>query len=236
MDMGCEHKQLGRTVSSGGGSGSSGGTSDDDSSDADADGDSDEDTALQATASADYDATPAVVEGLSNVKYVAAGECTQCSCSRRNTCRRNNCYKVYAWGYNSKGQLGIDDKTVTESVTPMLVVAGEAVGKDSTVDTDGTEYLSNILGVTAGGNQTLVITNNYEVYTWGGDEKGQLGVDSKMNRFAPVKVWKGDTFNQDESISKERNRCGNGCKPYRNNQMTVMYGHGVIILQVNLVQ
>ncbi len=69
------HKQLGRTVSSGGGSGSSGGTSDDDSSDADADGDdSDEDTALQATtASADYDATPAVVEGLSNVKYVAAG-------------------------------------------------------------------------------------------------------------------------------------------------------------------
>ena len=55
--------------------GSSGGTSDDDSSDADADGDdSDEDTALQATtASADYDATPAVVEGLSNVKYVAAG-------------------------------------------------------------------------------------------------------------------------------------------------------------------
>jgi len=29
-----------------------------------------------------------------------------------------------------------NDKTVTESVTPMLVVAGEAAGKDSTVDTE----------------------------------------------------------------------------------------------------
>ena len=101
----------------------------------------------------------------------------------------------------------------------MLVVAGEAVGKDSTVDTDGTEYLSNILGVTAGGNQTLVITNNYEVYTWGGDEKGQLGVDSKIDRFAPVKGMEGRYIqSRRRSISKERNRCGNGCKPYRNNQ------------------
>ena len=31
-------------------------------------------------------------------------------------------------------------------------------------------------------------TNNYEVYTWGGDEKGQLGVDSKIDRFAPNAV------------------------------------------------
>ena len=192
------HKQLGRTVSSGGGSGSSGGTSDDDSSDADADGD-DADTALQATtASADYDATPAVVEGLSNVKYVAAGSAHSVAVTEETLADGTTVTKVYAWGYNSKGQLGIDDKTVTESVTPMLVVAGEAAGKDSTVDANSDEYLSNILGVTAGGNQTLVITNNYEVYTWGGDEKGQLGVDSKIDRFAPVKVWKGDTFNQDE--------------------------------------
>ena len=99
------HKQLGRTVSSGGGSGSSGGTSDDDSSDADADGDdSDEDTALQATtASADYDATPAVVEGLSNVKYVAAGSAHSVAVTEETLADGTTVTKVYAWGYNSKG-------------------------------------------------------------------------------------------------------------------------------------
>ncbi|MBQ6499519.1 MAG: hypothetical protein IJI48_06425, partial [Ruminococcus sp.] len=138
----------------------------------------------------DDDPVPDAISGLSNVKYVAAG--------MSHSIAVTNDGAVYAWGDNTYGQLGQgDDFTDTYSITPVRVLAGETDYMNRT-DVGGTLYLSNIYGVTAGGNQTLVITDtNFKVYAWGQNTNGQLGNDSKINAAAPIQVLKGGSFNAD---------------------------------------
>ena len=72
---------------------------------------------------------------------------------------------LWAWGYNSNGQLG--DGATIDSFSPKLISAGT-----STV---------NWKSVAAGGMHTAAIKSDGTLWAWGTDYYGQLGVGEAMN-------------------------------------------------------
>jgi len=81
---------------------------------------------------------------------------------------------VWAAGYNENGELGQNNGTTT---TTFVQVKNE----------DGNGYLQNIVGITASGNSSYAMTKEGEVYSWGYNRYGQLGVNDGTNRLLPVK-------------------------------------------------
>lgn len=82
---------------------------------------------------------------------------------------------VWAAGYNENGELGQNNGTTT---TTFVQVKNE----------DGNGYLQNIVGITASGNSSYAMTKEGEVYSWGYNRYGQLGVNDGTNRLLPVKM------------------------------------------------
>lgn len=81
---------------------------------------------------------------------------------------------VYAWGYNGNGQLGVGD--VTNRSSPVLVLGGRkavAVSAGAGNSQNGSSYL-----LTAAG----------DIYAWGLNANGQLGVGDVTPRSSPVLV------------------------------------------------
>ena len=81
---------------------------------------------------------------------------------------------VWAWGDNSYGQLGIGvkgnptDSSKTSCLTPMQVVTGE---QDSS-----STYLEDIIQISAGPTFAMALDRKGNVYTWGQNNVGQLGL------------------------------------------------------------
>ena len=82
---------------------------------------------------------------------------------------------VWMAGLNSDGQLGIES---TESQSTFLQVKNE----------DGTGYLTNIKSISAGQYTMFAITNDGEVYGWGENGSGQLGISNTEDQKLPVKT------------------------------------------------
>ncbi len=82
---------------------------------------------------------------------------------------------VWAWGYNNYGQLG--DGTTTNSNIPVQVK-----------DVSGTGYLSGIIKISVGYSHAVVLRNDGTLWAWGYNYYGQLGDDSRINRYTPVPV------------------------------------------------
>lgn len=85
---------------------------------------------------------------------------------------------IYSWGLNSYGQLGTGN--IVAKTTPVAVLAGAA----------GTDDLTGMTGVSAGGTHTLAFVNLGSVYAWGNNSGGELGDNSSIARAIPVKVRK----------------------------------------------
>lgn len=84
---------------------------------------------------------------------------------------------LYAWGYNSSGELGVGNTTTRSS--PVQVLGGLTFVDVQTPPADlGAEY---VMGVTSTG----------AIYAWGSNFKGQLGVNDTTNRSSPVAVLGG---------------------------------------------
>jgi len=82
--------------------------------------------------------------------------------------------KVYAWGRGRNGQLG--DDTATQRNVPVEVdVSGVLSGK-------------TIIEIAGGIYHSLALDSDGKVYSWGLNDKGQLGDDSTTQRNAPVAV------------------------------------------------
>ncbi len=88
----------------------------------------------------------------------------------------------YNWGYNAAGQLG--DGTTTDRAVPVKV-----------------ELRSPVAHVFQGGSgplngQTIAILNDGSVWTWGNNDRGQLGTGSETSSDLPVRVHvpRGVTF------------------------------------------
>lgn len=107
---------------------------------------------------------------LSGVVNITAGEWYSCA--------QLSSGNEYCWGSNSNGQLG--NNTTTESNTPVEVVG---VG--------GTGYLSGVVSVTSGQENSCALTSSGYVYCWGSGFEGDLGDNSTSDTSTPVEVWTG---------------------------------------------
>ena len=85
---------------------------------------------------------------------------------------------VYAWGGNSYGQLGIN--STDEHDYPIQVQGPGGV--------DFSGYLSDVKAVAAGEHHSLALKNDGTVWAWGGNNNGQLGINSKHEQHTPVQV------------------------------------------------
>ena len=93
------------------------------------------------------------------------------SAGREHTCAIFNDNKVYCWGRNNGGQLGIG--STTDSTTPSVL----DLGTDKTATT-----------ISAGNNHSCAILNDNSVKCWGTNSFGQLGDGSKTRRTSPIAV------------------------------------------------
>jgi alpha-tubulin suppressor-like RCC1 family protein len=79
---------------------------------------------------------------------------------------------VWAWGNNSKGQLG--NNTLVASSSSVQVVMPNVDEKPDDLN-DDTLPLSGIIAIAAGGSHALALKNDGTIYAWGYNEFGQLG-------------------------------------------------------------
>jgi|GEM_PF-2829369 len=103
---------------------------------------------------------PVQVPSLADIVAIAAGINHSVALARDGS--------VYVWGDNTDGQLGIG--TTVNSETPVLV----------------TGMTGKIVSIAGGGNHTLAITSDEQIYTWGRNNVGQIGNATKENQFSPV--------------------------------------------------
>ena len=81
---------------------------------------------------------------------------------------------VYAWGDNSKGELG-DGSTINKN-TPVRITENDAIkGK-------------TFIAVSAGTKFSVALASDGSVYTWGDNERGSLGNGSITDSSVPVKA------------------------------------------------
>ena len=81
---------------------------------------------------------------------------------------------VYAWGDNSKGELG--DSTTINKNTPVRITENEAI--------KGKTFIS----VSAGTTFSMALASDGTIYTWGDNSRGELGNGSTTNSSVPVKA------------------------------------------------
>jgi alpha-tubulin suppressor-like RCC1 family protein len=108
---------------------------------------------------------------------VVGGITTWCQVSASNchTVAVTTSGDVWAWGFNSVGQLG--DDTVTSRRSPVSVVGG----------------ISTWCQVSGGGYHTVAVTTSGDAWAWGCNGQGRLGDNTATNRSAPVSIVGGIT-------------------------------------------
>ncbi|MFT4185715.1 MAG: hypothetical protein QM613_00550, partial [Micrococcaceae bacterium] len=83
---------------------------------------------------------------------------------------------LYAWGNNSKGQIG--DNTTTNRTSPISITVS---------DVTSWQYVSAGAG-SSGVSHSLAIAENGDLYAWGNNSSGQLGDGTNVNKLVPTKI------------------------------------------------
>jgi len=109
--------------------------------------------------------TPIKVQDIGPVSLTASG--------RHHSLAVSN-DKLYGWGKNSTGQLGIGSNS-NEVTSPTLV---------PNFPPDGT----TIKAIAVGSYHSLCLLSNGDLYSWGWNDSGQLGIGSDVSKSAPVQV------------------------------------------------
>lgn len=107
------------------------------------------------------------VTGGTNWKNVSCGETATGAIKTDGT--------LWMWGFNGSGQLG--DNTVTSRSSPVQTVAG------------GTNWRQ----VNPSGNFCAAIKTDGTLWTWGFNDRGQLGDGTTVNKSSPVQTARGGT-------------------------------------------
>lgn len=93
-----------------------------------------------------------------------------------HSCAMTSSKKVYCWGSNVVGQLGINSKTPNKTEKPRPVYVGEGgIPSDQTV-----------LDMGSGSNRGCVVVSNGRSYCWGRNTEGQIGDGTYTNRYTPT--------------------------------------------------
>jgi RHS repeat-associated protein len=106
--------------------------------------------------------TPVQVPSLDHVVAIAAGDSTLYALKSDGT--------AVAWGYNGNGQVGNGTATVNFR-TPQTVPG-----------------LSRIVAIGAGGLHGIALRSNGDVFTWGDNDSGQLGNNTRTSSTSPIRV------------------------------------------------
>jgi uncharacterized repeat protein (TIGR02543 family) len=93
--------------------------------------------------------------------------------------------KVYIWGRNNQGQLGID------SDTNMLIPQNITNSFNLTED-------DKVIQISMGSAHSSALTQNGKVFTWGINYSGQLGDNTIMTRLVPIDIT--DKFPLDDKV------------------------------------
>lgn len=104
---------------------------------------------------------PARVRGLSSVTRIAAG--------RDHNLALTADGRVWAWGSNDHGQLGISSRG--SAGEPVVIPA-----------------LSDVVAIGAGDAHSVAVTTGGEVFTWGSNAYGQLGDGTRSYRHRPTRI------------------------------------------------
>jgi len=108
---------------------------------------------------------------------------------------------TYAWGGNANGQLGVGD--VTPRSSPVAVLGGLIFSQ-----------LCTSISPIGGSAVSYGLTSAGQLYAWGANAQGQLGVGDVVARSSPVAVLGGLTFSQISS----------GCDPFGTISFNYSYG------------
>lgn len=109
---------------------------------------------------------------------------------------------VYAWGDNSRGQLGInrdvsglDPKDPDTDLSDYYALVARTVTKGASPSNSA--RMDNIIRIAAGGNNSFAVRHNGALYGWGENDQKQVGADSNDPiRVAPTQS-SGDAENND---------------------------------------
>lgn len=111
--------------------------------------------------------TPVQVKNLSNIVAIAAGN--------KHSLAVNSSGRVYAWGGNSFGQLGIGTADYDPHPYPVQV--------------NGlTQVIAVAVSSGENGFHNLALKSDGTVWAWGKNESGQLGDGTENFRYSPVRV------------------------------------------------
>ncbi len=164
-----------------------------------------------------YREEPTLVNSIHNVKQVATSDNHTCAVTEEN--------KLYCWGANYLGQLGLgtnEYKKTTPTLVNLESVKSVAVGGHHTcaVTTDGVAYcwgeneygeigsnqcvgdyddciinsptmvpsITNVKKITAGAYHTCALTELGDVYCWGSNEYGEIGVGSNESKISEISL------------------------------------------------
>jgi alpha-tubulin suppressor-like RCC1 family protein len=94
---------------------------------------------------------------------------TRVAAGGHHSCVVDDQARVYCWGQNSDGQLGVDPAVTPSSTTPVLVPG-----------------LQHVLQVSAGDRHTCAVAADGQVWCWGANDRGQLGNGSATPAFVYV--------------------------------------------------
>lgn len=110
---------------------------------------------------------PALIGGNLSGKTV-----TKIACGANHSLALTSDGEVFAWGYNNSGQIG-SGSTVNQT-TPRRVTAG--IGNKL------------IVSISCGQSSSMAIDDNGELYSWGYNGNGQLGIGTNTNQPNPCRI------------------------------------------------
>ncbi|MBI3501963.1 MAG: T9SS type A sorting domain-containing protein [Bacteroidetes bacterium] len=117
--------------------------------------------------------TPVQVHGAGNVGFLSGIKAISGGGNHSLALKSDG--TVWAWGYNSNGQLG-DNITTNQPVPVQVVGAG------------GSGNLTNIAAIAGGIFHSLAIDNTGQVWAWGSNVNGELGNGTTTESHFPVQV------------------------------------------------
>ena len=138
------------------------------------------------------------------VETLATHTVTTVCCGWQHSIAATSCGEIYTWGKNRSGQLGLGDKETrpVPTLIPYSSFIQDATFPSSSPHVNHTEATTSVLSIAdeeskepsfvctrvlAAFDFTAVLCSGV-VYTWGGNNYGQLGLGDLQKRFSPCVV------------------------------------------------